>query len=460
MDAPPDEGIAHAKALLQTLGALDAQGGVTPHGAAMLGLGLHPRLAHMLLRARDLGWLYEASLLAALLEEREIYTDTSRFFANITPRLQTLHEGEWRRPGIDAARCAQIVQAAGLLRQKLGDAPRPPQLDTGAVGVLLAFAYPDRIAQRRGPKERRFLLSGGKGAVLHPEDDQISASYLAVADLEGSGTDARIYLAAPLDAGQLHDFFSESIRHETAVTWNKEAKRLEARERTTLGRLVLSERPAALPKGEATANALIEALRSEGADALPWSDQSRALQARVMFLNRQKNAHPALLADLELPDLHDAHLMATLEGWLKPYLDGISGLEGCKKLDLKTILSSLIPWETQQHIEALAPAQITVPSGSKIAIDYSDPDAPVLAVRLQELFGLAATPAILNGAFPLLLHLLSPAHRPMQVTRDLASFWQNSYDEVKKELRGKYKKHYWPDDPRAAQATAKTKKFM
>jgi ATP-dependent helicase HrpB len=414
----------------------------------------------MLLRARDLGWLYEASLLAALLEEREIYTDTSRFFANITPRLQTLHEGEWRRPGIDAARCAQIVQAAGLLRQKLGDAPRPPQLDTGAVGVLLAFAYPDRIAQRRGPKERRFLLSGGKGAVLHPEDDQISASYLAVADLEGSGTDARIYLAAPLDAGQLHDFFSESIRHETAVTWNKEAKRLEARERTTLGRLVLSERPAALPKGEATANALIEALRSEGADALPWSDQSRALQARVMFLNRQKNAHPALLADLELPDLHDAHLMATLEGWLKPYLDGISGLEGCKKLDLKTILSSLIPWETQQHIEALAPAQITVPSGSKIAIDYSDPDAPVLAVRLQELFGLAATPAILNGAFPLLLHLLSPAHRPMQVTRDLASFWQNSYDEVKKELRGKYKKHYWPDDPRAAQATAKTKKFM
>ncbi len=459
MDQPPEAATAHAAELLRELGAVDSAGTVTPHGREILSLGLHPRLGHMLLRAKTLGWAYEASLLAALLEERDIFTDASRFSSDISMRLRILDEGEWNRPGIDARRCREIMQEARRFRERAGMTEQQP-LDTERIGILLALAYPDRIAKCRGKRDTRYLLSGGKGATLGSDDDQAGEPYLVVADLEGSGTEARIYLAAPIRPDQLEEHFSDLIRHETAVTWNSESKRLEARETTTLGRLILSEQPAPLPPGEATARALINALRTEGLDALPWGKESQSLRQRIIFLKTQQPAYPDLLAGLDLPDLGDAALQESMETWLLPYLDGVSSLEGCKKLDMKGIILGLLPWETQQRLDMLTPSHITVPSGSRIAVDYRDPESPVLAVRLQELFGQKETPAVLEGAFPLLIHLLSPAHRPMQVTKDLVSFWQNGYDEVKKELRGKYKKHYWPDDPLTAQATNRTKKFM
>lgn len=460
MDTPPESATAHAAELLEELGALDASGKITPHGRDILALGLHPRLAHMILRAKALGYAYEASLLAAALEEKDIFTDASRFSSDLIVRLRILHEGKWKRPGIDAWRCKQIIQEAHRFRERSDARDHVDNIDTDITGVLLAFAYPDRIAKCRGTNEQRYLLSGGKGALLSEGDEQTGEPYLVVADLEGSGVEARIYLAAPIRKEQLEDACGDLIRRETETTWNRESRRLEARERTRLGSLILSEQPAPLPTGEAAARALIEGIRTEGPDTLPWTKESRALRQRVTFLNRHKEAYPSLLGGLDLPDLRDKTLSETMEAWLLPYLDGITSLEGCKKLDMKAILLGLIPWEVQQRLDELAPSHITVPSGSRIAVDYSDPDTPVLAVRLQELFGRQETPSVLKRAFPLLIHLLSPAHRPMQVTKDLASFWQNGYDEVKKELRGKYKKHYWPDDPLTAQATGKTKKFM
>jgi ATP-dependent helicase HrpB len=460
MDRPPESATTHATELLQELGALDHAGAITPHGREVLKLGLHPRLAHMLLKAKTMALGYEASLVAALLEEKDIFTDASRLSSDLVFRLQILHDGEWKRPGIDAWRCRLIMEEARRFRDKSGIGEVSPRLDTHSIGPLLAFAYPDRIAKCRGKRDPRYLLSGGKGAVLNREDAQMGEPYLVAADLEGSGTDARIYLAAPVSEEQLKTHSADLIRHETVTHWNTESKRVEARERTTLGSLTLEEKSAPIPSGETAALALIEGLKDEGLDALPWTKESRALQQRVNFLGHHKAAYPTLLEHLDLPDLRDETLLKTMGVWLLPYLNEISNLEGCKKLDMKGILLGLIPWETQQRLDELAPSHITVPSGSRIAVDYSDPKSPVLAVRLQELFGQKETPAVLKGAFPLLIHLLSPAHRPMQVTKDLTSFWQNGYDEVKKELRGKYKKHYWPDDPLTAQATNKTKKFM
>lgn len=460
MDRPPEAATEHARELLQELGALGGNGTITPHGREILNLGLHPRLAHMILRAKAMGKGFEASLLAAMLEEKDIFTDESRFSSDILLRLQLLHDGDWKRPGIDGWRCRLIADEARRFMKKADIGERPATPDTSVTGLLLAFAYPDRIAKSRGDRDPRYLLSGGKGAVLNREDGQVGQPYLVVADLEGSGTEARIYLAAPISEDQLEEGCGDLIRHETTTAWNSEAKRLEARERTRIGALTLDEKPAPLPSGETAARAMIEGVRQEGLDTLPWSKESRSLQERVNFLNCHKAAYPDLLGDLDLPDLREVTLLATMKTWLLPYLNGITSLEGCKKLDMKSILLGLIPWETQQKLDELAPSHLTVPSGSRIAVDYHDPASPILAVRLQELFGQKETPAVLKGAFPLLVHLLSPAHRPMQVTKDLASFWQNGYDEVKKELRGKYKKHYWPDDPLTAQATNKTKKFM
>lgn len=458
MDAPPAAALAQATELLKELGALSTEGVITDHGRAMLALGLHPRLAHMILKADTLGHGYEACLLAALLEERDILTGEARFSTDINLRLGILFDGEWGRG--DTHRCRTVMASAGHFLQKLPAASKPRRLAAELTGVLLAFAYPDRIAKIRGPKEKRYLLSNGKGAVLDNADEQSGQPFLVVANLEGSGVDARIYLAASVTQAQLEEFFGDLIRTETTLSWNSEGKRVEAREKTVLGSLVLAEKPEAKASREATAGALLAGIREEGLASLPWSPASRSLQERVNFVNAQKTAHPALLGALELPDLSDMTLLRTMESWLLPYIDGFSGLKACQGLDLHAILLALIPWEAQQRLDALAPRQFAVPSGSKISVDYADPEAPVLAVRLQELFGQRETPSVLQGACPLLVHLLSPAQRPIQVTRDLKSFWQNGYTDVKKELKGRYPKHYWPDDPLTAQATGRTKKFM
>lgn len=462
LDLPPKKAVEHAVEMLKELLMLSDEGVITEHGKAAQKLGLHPRLAHMMLRAKTLDYAYEASLLAALLSEGDIFRRSRS--SDILARLTILHRREFVYASVDRIRAERVLEEAALFEQRLGIGKRSAKMsrefNTEIVGVLLGFAYPDRIARCRGANERRYLLSNGKGAILDSESEQVGREFLAVAELDGGKTEARIFLAADLTLCQIEQYFSEQIRHEVTVGWNGEAGRVESREKTIFLHLLLDEKQSAKASSEAIAHTLIEAIRSGGLDRLPWTKKSLQLRQRVNFLNAQRDNYPKLLSTVELPDFTDAWLLEMMHEWLLPSLEGVSDLKGCQRLDMTAILMGMISWEQRQHLEALAPAFITVPSGSKIAIDYEDVLRPILAVRLQELFGQKETPAVLKGEFPLLIHLLSPAYRPMQVTSDLKSFWREVYYEVKKELRGKYKKHYWPDDPLTAQATNKTKKHM
>ncbi len=449
LDLPIPAAVQHAKKLLARLGAVDEKGKVTEHGRTLSRLGLHPRLAHMLLRASEVGCAYEACLVAALLSERNILKGS----ADIVQRLELLFHRETEYP--------QVIKSAKEFVQRLGGLKRPAVLNTQMAGVLLGFAYPERIAKSRGVRDNRYLLSGGRGAILKPDDELVGERYLAVGDLDGAGNEARIYLAAALNEMQIEECFGELISEERRVSWNNE--RVEARVQRLLGAIVLEERYDADVSEEQMAQGLCEGIRSKGLEALNWSKEAVSFKERVRFLETQKSSNPAAAALLEetaLPDFSDKALLEGLEHWLMPHLSGLKSLKACQNIDLLNILKMYFSWELQQRIDVLAPAKISVPSGSRIAIDYSDPQTPVLAVRLQELFGLTQTPSVLGGVVPLTLHLLSPAYRPMQVTRDLKSFWDGAYHEVKKELRGKYKKHYWPDDPLEAEATSRTKKRM
>jgi ATP-dependent helicase HrpB len=331
--------------------------------------------------------------------------------------------------------------------------------DQDRIGVLLGLAYPDRIAKSRRDRERRFLLSRGRGAHFSHDDDLAGEDYLVIAELDGQGRDARIQLAARISEQALERAFPELILQETAVRWDDTAGRAVASERTCLGQLVLAERPARNIPTTLLSRALLDAVFQKGLQILPWSKEADALRARVQFLHGIADDYPKLLGDLAIPDWSGEALIRTLGEWLLPHLAGMSKLEQLKQLDLFRILQGQLEWPLQQKLEELTPSHLSVPSGSRIAIDYSE-EIPILPVRLQEMFGQAETPTILNGQYPLMVHLLSPARRPVQVTRDLASFWANTYQEVRKELRIKYQKHYWPDDPTTAQATSTTKKRM
>ncbi|SHE67991.1 ATP-dependent helicase HrpB [Microbulbifer donghaiensis] len=466
LDVPPAAPFAQAQELLQQLGALDGNHRITGHGAAMLALGTHPRLAHMMIHSLALGLAHEACLLAALLSERDIFRGEARWDRDIQKRMEVL-QGQAKDAGADRGAVQRIRQQAKTWLaqlEKYAGADKPVDADVtidelDRVGILLGLAYPDRIAQNRGDRERRFLLASGRGVHFSHEDELALAGYLVVAELDGQGRDARIQLAARISENALRDYFSDLIEQSESVRWDDKAGRAVASERTSLGRIVLEERPAKSISPDMLSRALLDAVRQKGLQALPWTREANGLRARVQFLSLIAAEQPDLLADLPLPDWSDATLLATMEDWLLPHLQGCSKLDQLKQLDLHSILQSRLDWSLQRRIEELAPSQFQVPSGSRIQINYAE-QPPVLAVRLQEMFGLAQTPAILHGRYPLMIHLLSPAQRPVQVTRDLASFWANTYQEVKKELRIKYQKHYWPDDPLTAQATSKTKKRM
>ncbi|MFC6979378.1 ATP-dependent helicase HrpB [Microbulbifer taiwanensis] len=465
LDLPPPGSVAQAQQLLQQLGALDEALRITTHGGEMLALGAHPRLAHMMIRSLDWDLTREACLLAGLLSERDIFRGEARWDRDIHKRMQLL-EGQAKNSAVDRGAVQRIRQQAGTWQRQLakvphrGTEPGPTKIDQqDRIGALLGLAYPDRIAQSRRDRERRFLLSGGRGAHFSHDDELALADFLVVADLDGQGRDARIQLAARISEGALRECFAEHIEQKESVRWDEAAGRAVASLKTSLGRLLLDERPAKEISPQLLSRALLDAIHQKGLGTLPWSREAQDLRARVQFLRASAAEYPQLLADLPLPDWSDAALEASLEDWLLPHLHGCNRLDQLKQLNLHSILQGQLDWPSQQKIDELAPSHFTVPSGSRIQVDYGE-TPPVLAVRLQELFGLAQTPAILQGQLPLMIHLLSPARRPVQVTRDLASFWANTYQEVKKELRIKYQKHYWPDDPLTAQATSKTKKRM
>ena len=294
-------------------------------------------------------------------------------------------------------------------------------------GALLALAYPDRIGRRRPGSAGRYLLSGGRGAVLPEGDAMANEEFLVVADLDGSAQDSRIFLAAPITAAEIEELFAERIVERRGRAVERTRGAVLARRRRRLGALVLDDKPLAKPDAEKLKAAMIDGVRQLGLAALPWSRRSREWRERIAFLRR---------LDESWPDLSDAALLASLESWLAPFLDGISRRDHLARVDLGAALKALVPWDKQRELDRLAPTHIEVPSGSRVPVDYANPAEPMLSVRLQEMFGLLDTPRVGGGKVPLTLHLLSPARRPVQVTRDLASFWANGYRAVKARAEG------------------------
>ncbi len=476
LDAPPAGALAQGRALLAQLGALDAAGRITALGARMAALPVEPRLAALLLAAQAEGMGALGGVLAALLEERDVLRGEGpvRPPADLRLRTELLHQGGdvggvVAAATVDRDGVRRVHEQARALARAVGvrgdDAWR---WDDADVGALVARAYPDRIAQRRAGGEpgraARYLLRNGSGAVLAPGDALADAPWLAVAELEGgtgeARTEARIAQAAPLDEATVRALFAASLVREQAVAWDDRTGRVTAVVRTRLGALVLDEGPwrDASPEAlrEAMRAAVLAMLRRDGLAAWPLSDGARRLLARLRFVEAQ-----GVLAGEGFPAWDDATLAAEADQWLAPWLDGVRTQEQLAQLDWQGALLERLPWALRAAVERLAPTHLTVPTGSRIALDYAacaaTGDGPVLAVKLQELFGCATSPAVLDGRVPVVLHLLSPAQRPVQVTRDLAGFWRSSYFEVRKELRGRYPRHPWPEDPLAAEPTRRAK---
>ncbi|WP_343717150.1 ATP-dependent helicase HrpB [Inquilinus sp.] len=435
LDPPPAAALTQARALLADLGAIDADGRPTAHGKAMARLPLHPRLAHMVLRARAEGVGGTAAELAAILEGRRPSPET-----DLRASIEALHRDRGD-PGV-----ARLREAARDIARRfdLKGGGRPDD-----AGALLALAYPDRVAKRRSGSRGSFLLANGRGAALRESDPLAGAEYLAVAETDDAGREARILAAAPLDEATLEAVLGDRIAWVETVAWDAAEQAVAARRQRRLGALVLADAALPNPDPAAVATALLEGVRRLGLDVLPWRDGAMALRRRVGFARA--------LEGETWPDWSDAALIATLEEWLGPHLGEMRRRTDLDRLDLAQILSTALGWERQRALDALAPATIPIPSGRRAALDYADPAQPVLAVKLQEMFGQAETPRVGGGRVPVAIHLLSPAGRPLQVTRDLAGFWAGSYAEVRKDMRGRYPRHPWPDDPLAAPATARAK---
>ena len=478
LDLPPAATLASARDLLAHLGALDANGRITRHGREMGDLGVHPRLSHMLLRAREMGCLPLAADLAALLSDRDVLRGSSGSRdADVTTRIELLR-GTSDVAQIDRYALHRARSAARDLVRQLG-APRgdsPPDTPRGKTaqadarghasaaaparnrrevdyaGILLAFAYPDRIGRRRAGSHGAYTLANGRGA--HFEEAQALAKHelIVAVDLDDTDRDARILLAAPIGRDDLEEYVPERLQRSESIEWNSREQAVIARRVVKLDEIVLEEKPLPSVPADAARAAMLQGVRELGIAVLPWTRDARDLQARIEFARRYAR-QPADVGDPPWPEVSDAALAQSLDGWLAPWLDGVTRRDHLARLSIVDIFRGLLSWEQQRDLDRLAPSHLQVPSGSNIRVDYLDESAPVVSVRLQEVFGLQETPRIGNGQVPVTFKLLSPAQRPVQVTRDLAGFWRGSYADVRKDMRGRYPKHYWPENPLEAQAT-------
>jgi ATP-dependent RNA helicase HrpB len=443
LDSPPAATLSGARDLLVRLGALDSTGRITPHGRAMQALAAHPRLAHMLLKGREHGAAAAAARLAALLSERDLLRGDARD-SDVRTRLEALQRGGGDRGVLERVRRAERA----YLRDVETDDART---DVADAGWLLASAYPDRIGKRRPGGEARYQLSNGRGAAFAAPESIARQELIVAVELDDREREARIQLAAPLTRDDLLEHFSEELVTQDEVTWDARTEAVVARRTVRFGELVLDEKPLVeLPPGAAAA-ALLEGLKSLGLDALPWDDDARAFAARCDFVRKLKRGDLAGWPDFSAPAL-EADL-----AWLEPYLDGVTRRAHFARIPLGAALRARLTRDQALALDELAPTHITLPTGTRVAVDYVDDNAPCASMRLQEVFGLAATPRIGGGAVPITFKLLSPAHRPLQVTRDLASFWRNAYIDVRKDMRGRYPRHYWPENPLEAEPTRRAK---
>jgi ATP-dependent helicase HrpB len=451
LDAPPAASYAQASELLHELSAID-DGGITPHGREMAGLPVHPRLAHMLIRARASGDEAIARDIAALLSERDVFRSTSGpIDADLSLRIACVRGDRDAAPdGADIDRDAlrRVRAESERLARQIRARPRAAT-STDALGRLLALAYPDRVGQRRAGSRARFVLRNGRGAELAGAQSLFESAYIVAAELDDRRPESRVFLAASVDEEEIRDAFGDQIVTEDAVEFDDATSSVTARRRERLGAIVLRDVALGKPDPDRVRDVLLGAVARRGVSSLPWSESAMRLRSRLAFLHA---TFP------EWPDVSDAALGERIGEWLSPELDHARSWADLARVDLSAALLGLLDWTLRRALDDLAPTHVEVPSGSRIPIDYTDSAAPVLAVRLQEVFGLTESPRIANGRVAVTMHLLSPAGRPVQVTRDLAGFWRTSYFDVRKDMRGRYPKHEWPEDPLTAAPTARAKR--
>ena len=434
LDAPPLAALAEARALLKEIGAIDADGRITDEGRKLRSLPLPPRLARMVVDAAAEGSGALAATIAALLTERGLGGDD----VDLRHRLDNFRRDRSPRAEDARAMVKRWAESAGAGKNS----------GEHSVGALLALAYPDRIAKNRGAGGA-FLLANGRGGMVDPASPLAREPFLAVAELTGAAAASRIVLAAPVEVAEIEARFAGQIEDRSEVAFDTASASLRARRRQRLGALILSEQTRPVASDSESARLLAEGIATLGIGKLPWNKAQLQLRNRVMFLRRAEGD--------EWPDLSDATLAITSAEWLAPFLTGRTALSQIGADDLTAALDALIPWNLRKRLDAEAPTHFTAPSGSHVPIDYEAEEGPKLAIRVQELFGLSVHPTIAGGRVPLLIELLSPAHRPVQVTRDLPGFWRGSYRDVKTEMRGRYPRHPWPDDPMKAPATRRAK---
>jgi ATP-dependent helicase HrpB len=437
LDSPPTPALNEARTLLRELGALDGNGRITAEGKSLRALALPPRLARMIVDSHRLGAGKEAAAIAAVLTERGLGGDS----VDLDARLD-----QFRRDRSQRATSARSL-AERWASQVASTEGAPSSDDAPSTGAMLAFAFPDRVARNRG--NGTFVLANGRGAAVDQASALARAPYLAVAELTGTAASGRILLAAPIAQAELELHFASQIENADEITFDRNAMALRARRKRTLHAITLSEAPLTLSPSAETARVLADGLIAAGLDRLPWSKPLKQWRDRVMFL-RKAEGEP-------WPDLSDDALAASPETWLAPALFDKASLKEFSAGDLSDALMGLLPWELRARLEREAPTHFEAPTGTQLPIDYEAEQGPTIAVRLQELFGLTTHPSVAKGAVPLVLELLSPAHRPVQVTRDLPGFWRGSYAAVRSDLRGRYPRHPWPEDPASAMPTRRVK---
>ncbi len=449
LDPPDHASIASARDLLHSLGALDSEGRVTDHGTEMARLPMHPRLSHMVLASKNSGHGWTALLIAALLEERDVLRlPPDQFTADLHLRLEALDHVEAneisqaKKLGTQLSAARKIIRQAKIWAKQFDIKQHLSATDKA--GYCLAIAFPDRVGMRRDGQQQSYLLSGGRGGRLRDDDPLAAEKYIAVASLDKGARDARIFLAAAISKADIEEIYRGFFSEQTIVEFDERTRKVVAETRRLFMKLPLESQKLQNPEPELIKAALLGAIKKNGLGVLPWTKKSLTLRRRILLVGKG------------MPDLSDESLRGAIEDWLGPYLDGINSFAALDRLDLEAILKSMLSYDQMQKLERLAPTHFKVPSGSKIRIDY-DGEAPALAVKLQEMFGATESPTILGGKMPLTVHLLSPAQRPLQITTDLVGFWKNSYPEIKKEMKGRYPKHPWPDDPHNAAPTRKLK---
>lgn len=439
---PPAPAFSEARALLAALGALDAAGRIGAHGRALARLPVHPRLGHMILMAADRGAARLAADLAALLEGRDpLRGEGRRPPVDLGLRLAALRDpsGAPDRAAAIAAR-GEAKRLRALARERPGDGL--------SAGAALSLAFPDRVGQRRTGMVPRYLLSNGKGAVLPPADDLASAPYIVAADLDGDPTEATVRLALPVAESDLRSLHAGRLVSEQVCEWSRRDRAVVARDRLRLGAVLLEDRRWSEAPPEAVAAALMDGVRDLGIAVLPWTPAARRLTERVEWLRRS--------GATELPDFSEAGLLGRLDEWLGPWASGVTRVADLGRIDLAAALDAQLDREARLRLERLAPASFVAPTGTTLTLDYSA-DVPSISVRLQEMFGVMRHPTVGANSVPLVIELLSPARRPVQTTSDLPNFWRTSYADVRRDMRGRYPKHPWPEDPASAVPTRRAK---